>query len=522
MKARLLYAARDVGLEQAPPPQAEMLKQDLGLNALLDVMAAGDPYLRERAEATLLNGLDDPDEIRYRQEALADCLQAPEVARELYALAIEALDAKRKARYFWFRDSPSTQLHKALSMLDLLVDVLRKVRSLAGRERDTFRSRAFRTLIATLEDELDDEYVAIVEHHLHELRFKRGALISAGVGRANRGTDYTLRKPHEQSLLERITPGGPPHYSFIIPARDEHGAEALATLRDRGINHAANAGAQAADHVLSFFTMLRAELGFYVACINLHDRLSEKGEPTSFPSPQPAAERALTARGLYDGVLTFHLEGRAVGNDLRADGKSIVMISGANQGGKSTFLRSVGIAQLMMQAGMFVPAEEYRASIAAGVYTHFKREEDASMTRGKLDEELSRMSELVTLTQPTSILLCNESFASTNEREGSEIARQLVRALGDLRVRTLYVTHLYDLAHSFYEEKRDDMLFLRAERRDDGTRSFRLQEAGPLPTSYGADSYRRIVGRELTKPTSSATPKPQATPTAQPPRMSPG
>lgn len=503
MKAYLLHPDRDVDLEQELPPHAEALKQDLGLDMLLDVMAADDAYLRERAELTVLNGLDDPDVIRYRQEALADCLQAPDVARELYALTIEALDAKQKARFFWFRDSPSTQLQKALAMLDLLVEVLRKVRSMADRERDTFRSQAFRKLIATLQDELEDEYITTVDRHLHELRFKRGALLSATLGRGNRGSGYVLRKPEEQSFFERITPGGPPHYSFSIPPRDEHGAEALATIRDRGINHAANAVAQAADHVLSFFTMLRAELGFYIACLNLHEQLSEKGEPTSFPSPKPACENILTARGLYDGALTFHLGGRAVGNDLRANGKSLVIVTGANQGGKSTFLRSVGIAQLMMQAGMFVAAEEFTASVAAGIYTHFKREEDASMTQGKLDEELSRMSELVALVEPSSILLCNESFASTNEREGSEIARQLVRALSNLRVRTIYVTHLYDLANGFYEEDRDDMLFLRAERRDDGSRTFRLKEAGPLPTSYGADSFRRIFGRDLTVASSS-------------------
>jgi len=56
------------------------------------------------------------------------------------------------------------------------------------------------------------------------------------------------------------------------------------------------------------------------------------------------------------------------------------------------------------------------------------------------------------------------------------------------------VTHLYDLAGGFYREQRDDVLFLRAERRDDGRRTFRLLEGEPLPTSHGGDVFRRIFG----------------------------
>ena len=71
------------------------------------------------------------------------------------------------------------------------------------------------------------------------------------------------------------------------------------------------------------------------------------------------------------------------------------------------------------------------------------------MTSGKLDEELVRMSSIVDDLSPNSIVLLNESFASTNEREGSEIARQIVRALLESGVKVLYVTHMYDLRRGF-------------------------------------------------------------------------
>ena len=97
------------------------------------------------------------------------------------------------------------------------------------------------------------------------------------------------------------------------------------------------------------------------------------------------------------------------------------MITGANQGGKSTFLRSLGLAQMMMQGGMFVAAANFNANVCHGVFTHFKREEDRTMKSGKFDEELRRMSDIAARITPGCLLLCNESFASTNEREGSEI-----------------------------------------------------------------------------------------------------
>jgi DNA mismatch repair ATPase MutS len=107
------------------------------------------------------------------------------------------------------------------------------------------------------------------------------------------------------------------------------------------------------------------------------------------------------------------------------------------------------------------------------------------MEMGKLDEELDRMSVIAGQITPGCLLLCNESFASTNEREGSEIARQVIRALTEAGIRIIFVTHLYDLAERCYAQHDPATLFLRAERQPDGRRTFRLPPGEPLPTSYG-------------------------------------
>jgi DNA mismatch repair ATPase MutS len=114
------------------------------------------------------------------------------------------------------------------------------------------------------------------------------------------------------------------------------------------------------------------------------------------------------------------------------------------------------------------------------------------MQSGKLDEELSRMSDIVDHIRGDALILFNESFAATNEREGSEIGRQIVQALLDKRIKVFFVTHLFDLARSFYEQQQADALFLRPERQDDGTRTFRLYEGEPLQTSFGEDVYNAI------------------------------
>jgi DNA mismatch repair ATPase MutS len=345
-----------------------------------------------------------------------------------------------------------------------------------------------------IRNELDDGYLATVENHLTELKFRKGVLLSAELGDWNESTKLVLRKvPNQrQNWLGRILGKGPPGYTFHLAERDEAGAKILSEMRHRGISRVAIALAESADHVLSFFRMLKTELAFYAGCLNLRDRLVAKGEPVCFPEPVRMGERKHRYRGLYDVCLSLHMQGRVVGNSCDADGKSLTIITGANQGGKSSFVRSIGLAQVMMQCGMFVGAESFAADLCPALFTHYGREEDATMKSGKFDEEMARMSGIVDGIKPNSLLLFNESFAATNEREGPEIAKQIVCALLEKRVKIFYVTHLYEFARTFFDRKAGDAIFLRAERKADGARTFRLLEGEPLETSYGEDLYRRI------------------------------
>jgi DNA mismatch repair ATPase MutS len=142
---------------------------------------------------------------------------------------------------------------------------------------------------------------------------------------------------------------------------------------------------------------------------------------------------------------------------------------------------------------MFVAARSFTAGLCARVFTHFKRDEDTAMEGGKLDEELRRMSVTVSRITPGCLLLCNEPFGSTNEREGSDIGRHVFVPLARADVRVFVVTHLFDLAESLYEKGASDALFLRAPRQA-GAQPFKLVDGAPEPTAYGEDVYERIFG----------------------------
>lgn len=498
MKAHLLFRDRDFDFGADLPPNHEDLVADLELRGVLEAMAAGDTFLFDVARRLLLSSVCDRDTILYRQHIVADSIAHPALVRQMYAIAAGAL---RDARRIWGGYSgtfqtPRSRLTGAVDHFETYVTRLKELRKVADEHATTFESDGLRALLSSLQENLDDDYFAQIASHLERLRFRAGVLISAELDRDNSGINFVLRtlEPSPASWRSRLGLGPRISYSFTLPPRDDAGGDILSDLTSRGINLVANAAAQSADHVRNFFIMLCWELGFYVGCINLRDRLAERDAPTSFPEPAPPGSPVFSCVDLRDASLVLRAEPSVVGNDVAGDRRTLFIITGANSGGKSTFLRSVGQAQLMMQCGLFVNARAFNAGIARSIFTHFLREEDASMTSGRLDDELSRMSSIADRLHPHSVVLFNESFAGTNEREGSEIARQVVTSLLEAGVKVFFVTHQFDFSRRFLDTGSGSTLFLRADRLPDGRRTFKLAAKEPLPTSFGEDVYYRSGG----------------------------
>jgi len=507
VNVHLLHPDRDLDLEASLPPHIDLLREDLGLEVLFEVMAAGDRSVHHACRRVLMSGLEDPEEIRYRQDVIADVLAAPETFQGSYALIVTGLESAKRSSSGLFRDAPDAIVRRAVERLRVYAQVLRRLRQAAFAVRGAMHSTGVTRLFELLTTQFDEPYLTDVEALLEELTFPRGVLFAARIGRGAAGTAFELRRPRPQGWLSRSLhrPGD----SFELSDRDDEGVESLDRLRDQALAEVAVVLSQASDDIEVFLRQLRDELAVLTGVARLHAALTEHGEPTCFPEvvsrpddevvpghssgSEPSAPQ-LSAVGLYDPALSLQLRGGVVGNDLAADGARLVLITGANQGGKSTLLRSIGTAQLLLQAGLFVPAARFRGTLSGQVFTHFGREEDQSLQRGKLEEELNRMRTIVERIRPGDLLLANESFAATNEREGSELARQVFRAHLDVGVRVVAVTHLYDLAESLYRTEAERGVFLRAGREEDGERTFRIEPGAPLPTSYGQDLYLRVFG----------------------------
>ena len=312
MKVHLLHKDRDFDATREPTKHDQELVQDLDLKTLFAAMSQDDKWLSEVVGKVVLAPLTDISAIEYRQGILKDNIENESAVREIYGLAIEAIDAEKK-EFMWGMRYPDSILSRSLKVLDMLVGMLLRLRRLADQHLPAFRSEGFRTLLQMIGRELDDEYLKLVEHHLKRLNREHGVLISGHLGEGNKGTNYVLRRESEPQgdWLTRLFEPKPFALSYRLPDRDESGARALSELKDRGINLIANALAQSVDHILSFFSMLKFELAFYLGCVNLHRQLLDYGAPVCMPKVAAPGDRRQSATGLYDVCLALNLKGRS-------------------------------------------------------------------------------------------------------------------------------------------------------------------------------------------------------------------
>ncbi|MBO7531246.1 MAG: DNA mismatch repair protein MutS, partial [Lachnospiraceae bacterium] len=246
----------------------------------------------------------------------------------------------------------------------------------------------------------------------------------------------------------------------------------------------------------TFFDRLRFQSAFYLAAVQLKAQMERVGGEWCYPEVCDRSD--LKFEELRELVMSMEHHVTVVGNTMSLEKKDLVIITGANQGGKSTFLRSIGIAQVMMQCGLPVMAKSFSSGIFPNLFVHFTRREDSEMNSGRLDEELKRMSSIIDRIGDGSLVLLNESFATTTEKEGSVIAYDIIRALRESGVKILTVTHLLSFARRMHDETEgrldSGVQFLSAERKEDGRRTFRMIPHAPELTSFGLDLYEELVG----------------------------
>lgn len=489
MRVHLMSPTLDFDPDLTLPDQAEDLIADLQLEPVLTTMAAGDKFLYDIARTAILTGAPSVDDVIFRHEVLRDTERHPDLMRELYDMTTAALEDRRRIHRSSFFASAETRLHMAIEVLGACLPYLRRLHDLATELDATCQSHALSTFYAILRRELEPTYLAHLERELDRLRFRHGVVLSAHLGQGNTGVGFVLRAPDDtkRTFFHRI-PLDRPTRSFTIAPRDDASFQALGALRDTAVHAASAAAVESVDHVIDFLAVLRQESAFYLGCRHLAAALSELGHDTCLPDVEEPGSARHNADGLYDAGLALENHTHAVPSDLDTRLAPLTLITGANRGGKSTFLRAIGIATLLARAGAYVPATGYRVPLYRSVHTHFRREEDETLASGKFDDELSRIATTADRLEPGSLLLSNESFSSTNEREGSQIAEDILDGLADAGVDVIMVTHLYELAHRLGGAP-TPVTYLRAERTPDGRRTYRIVPGDPEPSVHARDLY---------------------------------
>ena len=180
MKAHLMFRNADFAIDQLLPRNANQLIHDLDLEMLISVMASKDKLVDSVSRVALLDGLSRPDEIAFRQDVLNDCLGHSEVVREIYGLAVNAVQDRQKMFWFGSRGTPSRMMSQSPQVIGLYMEYLKRLRAVVDQHSSEFSSEGCETtLFGVLKEELSDDYFRLIDEHLKQLKFKDGTLISA-------------------------------------------------------------------------------------------------------------------------------------------------------------------------------------------------------------------------------------------------------------------------------------------------------------------------------------------------------
>ena len=519
---------------------AQSIIQDLGLKTLFSISAKEvmrrnkevvgigkeDPFLAQTMKTVMMVPLRTQEEIYYRHEMLTDVMEHKDFIYDLYSCVDDMLkkwdDLGRKVNSKLASRDSVAKLIADIHVLQLFVNTLNTIKLLFKKEAETLTAPGFAAFYERLCEEYSDEKQAALEKILGDISFYAediatnqkektetrpkivlGCTLTDGLKcsdfvvedvltkvRKYRGHNSVVTKVQDYIYAQR--PGA------ILLRKNANVQEQVASMEYEVTKYLVSACVPFMKSLNSFFDQMHFQLGFFKAAINLQHHISRLNLPYCYPKVQ--SREVLKFADLKEFVMAIEQRVAPVGNTCDISNRMLLIVTGANQGGKSTFLRSVGIAQIMMQCGLPVVAESYESGIFPAFFTHFTRREDSAMNSGRLDEELKRMSQIVDNLGESSMVLLNESFATTTEKEGSVIAYDIIKALTEADVKVLTVTHLLSFAQRMFKESKDTQSthieFFCAEREANGKRTFRMIQHEPELTSFGMDLYNSIIGDE--------------------------
>ena len=470
----LLYPAAAERRSRGRPAPSEA---DLGLAMIIRALDYDGRSARFVA-ATLAELCDDPLVIAYRQDALDDLLRQPDLAARCAALLPQlATLASAGQASRWSDLIPLVQIGDRLGELDSYVTCVEGLSSALNDSAD-LRSSALLSLREFLaHTRADPEYQRLAA----ELPHLRARLDSAGSVTLGINLDGQLRP--ESATIMSINPGRFAGKSTLFERLfgDRAASDALRSIsalykaeegRQRAPEHELfrdlnrlleRIALPIADALANYARVngaplagLAPELAFYLGAAQLAGELRAAGLPLCRPALAPAGERACQLEQSYNLDLALRLrlaEGEAamrqkvVTNQVAGGASALIaIVTGPNSGGKTTYTRAIGQAQVLAQAGLLVPGSSARISPVDAIYSHFAAPERTDIGGGRLTEELERLAQIFRQATRHSLILLNEPLASTDHAAARALCRDVLAGLQLLGARAVFVTHIYELA----------------------------------------------------------------------------
>ena len=234
---------------------------------------------------------------------------------------------------------------------------------------------------------------------------------------------------------------------------------------------------------------LKGHLEVYLTSRSFAETCRQRGYDVCLAEVNDGGE--LILRRLFNPLL-LRMEAPPVPCDVEdLEDESVTLVTGPNSGGKTRLLQGIGLAQVLAQSGLYVPAASATVPVRSGIFASVVQSDDAQQLEGRLGRELLRIRTLFENIQPRSMVLLDELCSGTNPSEAAEIVLVVMRLLGELAPRAFITTHFLDLARRLQEE--GSMPYLRfLQVQMDGNHSSYQFEPGVASTSMAAETARRL------------------------------
>ncbi len=445
--AYLLYPPGYLPAEGSLPP---LTVEDLQLERMAECMSPSHYYKVTPQELNALLSTD-PEVLRYRQAVMAELLEQPALEGAMERL-LGAIDGWESRSGGIRRGLDSFAVGLNLEDFSWLEGCLQKIgNACSDFEALPLRSAGLRALAESLRE---IRYSAQFQSVEADFRALCAGHVSPSKLRLGYNLDKSL-KPSRLKLLRMEAYAGdlekgkgkksaPENRRLTLTQR---ALEMDAMLLQKAVSSASQSISGFVMRVTGPLRSLKKELIFYLAGLKLCRSWQAMGLPHCFPTLCDMEERAFEAEGLFSPLLVAGGREKVVCNDIAfAPGGELIILTGANQGGKTVFLLSVGLAQWLAQLGLMVPAARATVSPAENILTVFAPNSTQRTSRGLLAEEAGRIAAAVGQVSKYSMVLFNEPLTSTGPEETRSISGEVLAVFKAAGVRGLWVTHVFELA----------------------------------------------------------------------------